>query len=151
VDIIKEIEKVVSIKKMMFQKIGEMKLVSATVSYLMKISRQPIPILKNAAMDLMRSIASQGQGTQGNRCWGIPALFGNITTVNNNNDFWNFLKDRTTEFSKEGKDFKFALLQIIYRSPAMSLLGEDIQKHLKVMIDQGPYYMPPRMEEMETI
>lgn len=139
-----EIGRVAEFKKTVFKMIGEEKRVS-TVHYLVKAARQPVGSIRNAAMDLMRSIASQPAGG-----WGLRSLFNNgYDPVHC--EFWEYLKDRTTEFSKEGKDFKFALIQVVQKSPFHDHLGEDIVNHLNIMVSQGAYYMPPRLEEMETL
>lgn len=126
---------------MVFRMIGEFKTVP-TMHYLVKLAKLPIPVLRNAAVDLMRAVAEQPGG------WGLQSLFGNSPETS---EFWNYLKDRTTEFSKEGKDFKFALIRSVHLNPSVGLLGEDIQKQLSVLVKQGAYYMPPRMEDPETL
>lgn len=93
-------------------------------------------------MDLLRAIVEQPGG------WGLDFLLGRSPETS---EFWQYLKDRNTEFSKEGKDFKFALIQSVHRSRFIGLLGENLQKQLEVLVKQGAYYMPPRMEDPETL
>mmetsp|Transcript_25391 Transcript_25391/g.27758 ORF Transcript_25391/g.27758 Transcript_25391/m.27758 type:complete len:560 (+) Transcript_25391:204-1883(+) len=139
-----EVEKITSFKRLLFQRIGEVKRVTS-LHYLVKAARQPVASLRHAALDLLRAIAQQSA-----KGWGIRALFNNGYDVAQC-EFWLYLKDRTSEHSKEGKDFKFALIEAVTHSPFRDLLGEDVASHLQVMVQQGAYYMPPRLEELETL
>lgn len=50
----------------------------------------------------------------------------------------------------EGKDWKFSLIWAVYCSPNNDLLSNDVMKVLQHMLFQGPYYMPPKLEEPLT-
>lgn len=143
-DLKPELETVTDFKKSLFTMVGRIKGVE-TVHYLVKAAKQPVSSIRNAAMDFIRSVVGQLPGG-----WGIRLLFNNGFNPSQS-EFWTYLKDRTTEFSKEGKDFKFAIILALSESPYLQLLGEEVVNHLKLMASQGPYYMPPRLEEMETI
>ena len=137
-------EKVLQFKKMIFQLVGETKTVP-TMHYLVKVAKQPIPVMRNAAMDVMRAVATQPGS------WALTSLFGGSPETS---EFWHYLKDRTTEFSKEGKDLKFALIHAIQQSPSLGLLSEEMQKQLAILIGQRgcPYckYMAERHLEDEA-
>jgi hypothetical protein len=103
---------------------------------LQRLAKQPIASLRHAALDLMRAIAGQSSG------WGLCVLFNclvpspspavpgratqeelnNSLLANLNNslllqcEFWMYLKDRVTEYEKEGKLYKFALIETIGRN-----------------------------------
>jgi hypothetical protein len=141
-DVNNEMEKVCNFKKRIISMISEAKNGFPTIHYLVKIAFQPIPSLRHAAMDFMRAIALQDGGG-----WGLRTLF-HLNEGNNpvDSESWRFLKERTTEVSKEGKDFKFALIKAIDSSAFKNLLGEDINNQLRLMIAQGAYYMPAKME-----
>ncbi len=136
--------KIIDIKKKLFYKIGETKRVATSVQFLLKCAKQPIGGLREAAMNVLRSIVAQ-QPT-----WGFDLLFG--AGNYHMNEFWLYVKDRTTEFhDKRGKEFKFAIIEAIACSPHRQLLSEEVNKTIDNMIAQGPFYMPPRVAEMETI
>ena len=65
------------------------------VLYLMKIGRQPIIELKLAVYAVLLAICSQQSS-----CWGLKLLY-------STSGFREFLEDRQTEQTKEGKDAKF--------------------------------------------
>jgi hypothetical protein len=144
-DVASEMEKVCNFKKRIISMISEIKNGFPTVHYLVKLAFQPIPSLRTASMDFMRSIALQDNGG-----WGLRTLFHlNEGTAGSNpmeSEFWRFLKERITEVSKEGKDFKFALIKAVDQSSFKNLLGEEINNQLRLMIAQGAYYMPAKME-----
>lgn len=143
------LQDVLNSKKAIFGLIGEARRVRAS-HYLITAAKQPIASLRNAAMNLMRAIAAQRSG------WGLLALF-DATSVSTSSSstlmqspFWKYLTERTTESSKEGKDYKFALISAVAHHPANDLLSEEITTILHQMLKQGPYYMPAKVE-VETI
>jgi len=134
---------IIDMKKKLFYKIGEVKRNTTSVQYLVKLAKQPIPLGREAAMNVLRAIAAQ-QPT-----WGMEALFG--AGNYQMNEFWVYVKDRTTEYEKRGKEFKFALIEAIAQSPHRHHLSQDVNQTIDKMIQQGPFFMPPRVAEMETL
>lgn len=124
------------LKKAIFDRIGIVT-GKGSIDYLIKSARQPIPEIKIGAIDVLRSLAYQ------DNIWGLQTLMGSI-------GFNSYLQDRTTEYSKDGKDWKFTLIWSIYCSPNSDLLSEDVMLHIRRMLSQGPYFMPPRLEEPMT-
>jgi hypothetical protein len=59
-------------------------------------------------------------------------------------------QDRTTEYTKEGKVWKFSLITGVASSPHADLLSEDVSSSVLTMLQQGPFFMPPMMEEPMT-
>ncbi len=142
------IDRIIELKKSLLRAFGEAKRVSPS-HLLLKLAKQPVSSLRNASMHLMRAIASQPTG------WGLHVLFNYTGNLNNplllNREYWIYLKDRTTEYEKEGKLYKYAIIECIGKSLGRELLHEDMIKLLDVMIKEGPYYMPPKLAEMETM
>ena len=71
--------------------------------------------------------------------------------------FFQYLRNRTTEFDKAGKEWKFALIGALWESLRQAGLQintadeQEIRATLQSMVQQGPFYMPPRVEEPQTL
>jgi hypothetical protein len=66
-------------------------------------------------------------------------------------EFWAYLSDRYTEHSHEEKVLKFEVISAIRESTGFGILSDELKDAIQLMVRQGAFYMPPRMEEMETI
>lgn len=141
-DLIPEISNakiLVNYKKRVISEIGKAKNTMA-VSYLIKTARQPVPELKGASHELLNSICKQQPGG-----WGLHALYSTP-------GFREYLLDRNTEHSKEGKETKFRLILTVSECPEFrSLMSESTCKEVDAMIDQGAYYRPIQVEEPMTM
>ena len=84
----------VALKKRIIAEIGKVKGVPA-VAYLMKTARQPVNERKQAVYALMTALCRQQPGG-----WGLMVLYGT-------QGFREFIEDRSTEHTKEGKEAKF--------------------------------------------
>ena len=82
------------LKKKVVSEMGKAKRVSAAL-FLIKMARQPVIERKLAVYSVLTAICKQQPGA-----WGLMALFGAA-------GFREFLEDRNTEHTKEGKDAKF--------------------------------------------
>lgn len=98
-----------------------------TISYLIKIAKQPVPEIRLAAYDVLRSIAGQSRGM------GIHLLYSSA-------GFREFIENRETEFSKEGKEAKFSVIETIALSKGF--LSADVSDKIDAMIKEGPYFIP---------
>ena len=65
--------------------------------------------------------------------------------------FYDYLIERSTEFSKEGKEWKYGLIAAIYgkATSAGIGLGDKIFASLKKIIDQGPFFIEFQMEDAQ--
>jgi hypothetical protein len=132
-------EKVSALKKKLLHKIGEMRHTS-TVSYLLKLATQPVEATRHAAVDLMRAVAEQPSG------WGLQLLFQFAASSSVTDNFYRYLQERLTEYCKEGKDWKWALILAIWQNPARHHLPAEVNEHLDKMIREGAYHLPPMMD-----
>jgi Proteasome non-ATPase 26S subunit len=82
------------LKKKVVAEMGKAKRVSAAL-FLIKTARQPVTERKLAVYSVLTAICKQQPGG-----WGLMALFAAA-------GFREFLEDRNTEHTKEGKDAKF--------------------------------------------
>lgn len=82
----------------------------STLLYLMEILRQPFEEIRSAVFVLLRAVAAQ------NNEWGMRALL-------SYGGFFEFLVDRTTEPTKETREWKFAVADAVVVSPFHSKLG----------------------------
>ncbi|KAL8024218.1 putative armadillo-like helical, 26S proteasome non-ATPase regulatory subunit 5 [Plasmopara halstedii] len=81
-----------------------------TMILLMKSLKQPFEELRTSVFRVLRSVVAQ------NNPWGIHAL-------HSYGGFFEFLMDRTTEPTKETREWKFSVLDAVLASPYKSLLG----------------------------
>lgn len=82
----------------------------STMTLLMELLRQPFEELRMAVFAVLRAVAAQ------NNEWGMRALL-------SYGGFFEFLLDRTTEPTKETREWKFAVLDAVVASPFQSRLG----------------------------
>lgn len=125
-----------------------------TIKYLLQVAKQPVSPLRIAAMEVMKAlIQQQSWGLGSVLCPGLGTSGSPVTTSSlAQSEFLQYLLDRTTEYDKEGKDAKFQLIVGVRDNTAVfPLLSEDTQIAINRAISQGAYYMPPRLEEMQTL
>lgn len=124
-------------KKQLLASLGAPKRLPSLL-YLMKLALQPVDETRFAAVDLLRALAAQPSG------WGLQMLFQHASpsTGNLESNFYLYLKERLTEYCKEGKDWKFALILAVSQNPARSHLPDEVNAHIDVMVQQGAYFLP---------
>eukprot|EP01038_Epipyxis_sp_PR26KG_P009031 gene9031-12177_t len=133
-----------SLKQKLFHKISSVKRgFPHTLAYLLKCVKQPLPLLRHSALDMLIALVGH--------MWGLLILFPNSNNSNNNSDFLDYLTDRVTEHSKEGKDWKFALIVRLSKSEHRAMLSDTVMNKVDLMVKQGAYFMPTRMEDMQTM
>jgi len=126
-------DSIISDKKLhLLKSIGDVKRMN-TIIYLIKSAKQPVQEIRLASFDVLRAIAGQSKGM------GIHLLY-------STSGFREFIEDRETEYSKEGKEAKFSVIQNIARSKGF--LSADVSNIIEKMINEGPYYRPLIMETM---
>ena len=108
------------------------------VTYLLKIARAPTETLKHAALNLLRSIASNTGG------WGVQMLIGD-------SEFLRYIEDSTTECSKVSMEMKFSCVDALWRNTSRDMLSEDVVRRIEVIIKRGPFFVSARMAEPLTI
>ncbi|GMF14969.1 unnamed protein product [Phytophthora lilii] len=81
-----------------------------TMVLLMTALKQPFEELRTAVFHVLRSVAAQ------NNPWGMRTLL-------SYGGFFEFLMDRTTELTKETREWKFAVLDAVLASPFQSQIG----------------------------
>lgn len=121
--------------------------IGGAVSYLLHCVKQPIHSIRYPAIEVMTALVSQPTG------WGLQLLLQSASTEPAilEGDFWLYLSDRSTENTKEGKDFKFALILAFQRHPLAVHLPGEVKRLLNQMVQQGAYYKPAAMGEMQTL
>jgi hypothetical protein len=119
-------------KMHILESIGEVKNMPC-VAFLVQIAKQPMNELRNASMDVMRSIA-RGNG------WGLQLLY--LTPSSALSGFRAFLENRATEHSREGRLVKYTVIEAVSGNPSFALLPEDVQQAVRLLMQQGPEYVP---------
>lgn len=99
-----------TLNERLFNSLGQLCRGQATVLFLMEVLRQPFEEIRSAVFVLLRAAASQ------NSAWGVRVLLSYGGLVE-------FLMDRSTEPTKETREWKFAVADAVVASPFRSLLG----------------------------
>lgn len=113
---------------------------SSPLKYLLKLAKEPVTPLKHAAYDVLRALVAQPEG------WGLELLM-----TYEPGQTWDFLRNTTSETDKEGKVWKFSVLEAICSCPQRVVLGSEMLKQLEDRLKQGPFYVEARMAEMLTM
>ena len=108
----------------------------STSGYALRACRQPFNEVKCGALHLM-SVAALFP-------WGIHALFGT-------EGFVGYVSDWQTEFTKEGREWKFILIQNACNNPNVSKLNDEVVGKLKSIVSKGPHYVPPQAAGPEVM
>ena len=95
----------------LFNSLGAECTQESTMIFLMNTLKQPFEELRTSVFHVLRSVAAQ------NSPWGIRVLL-------SYGGFFEFLLDRTTEPTKETREWKFAVLDAVLASPFQSQLGK---------------------------
>jgi Proteasome non-ATPase 26S subunit len=132
-----EKEQYVNLSRHLYENLGRLQDRPAVSSHLVfKLARQPISSVRHAALNLLRSVADSP--------WGID----NIFPVPG---FQSFLVDSSTEFSKEGREWKYALLQSILTNESTKLLNDEFVTKLEMSAKRGPHFRPPQVAGPEVL
>eukprot|EP00644_Phytophthora_capsici_P004264 jgi/Phyca11/506033/fgenesh2_kg.PHYCAscaffold_17_\ len=108
----------------------------STMILLMNALKQPFEELRTSVFHVLRSVAAQ------NNPWGLKAL-------QSYGGFFEFLLDRTTEPTKETREWKFAVLDAVLASPFQSQLDASLVEKLQASLNRGPYAGAAAPAEME--
>ncbi|ETI49598.1 hypothetical protein F441_06599 [Phytophthora nicotianae CJ01A1] len=108
----------------------------STMVLLMNALKQPFEELRTSVFHVLRSVAAQ------NNPWGMRALL-------SYGGFFEFLMDRTTEPTKETREWKFAVLDAVLASPFQPLLDASLREKLQASLRRGPYAGAAAPAEME--
>lgn len=131
-----------SLKRQLLAAVGAAKRTDA-ITLLLRLATQPIEASRFAAVNLLTAVAAQPSG------WGLRMLFQHANSTTSgalHANFHLYLQERCTEYSKEGKDWKFGLVLAIAKNPNVSHLDPELSGKVHAMVKQGAYYMPPRAE-----
>ena len=94
---------------------------------LMRIAKQPFTELRCGSLDICRVIADQPWGQQ---------------TLLDHPGFVEYVLDRNTEQTREGKDAKFDVIKTLVDSPTtQEIFGNVYFVRLREYVNQGPYYV----------
>ncbi|RMX67870.1 hypothetical protein KXD40_001340 [Peronospora effusa] len=110
----------------LFNSLGAECAQESTMIFLMKTLKQPFEELRTSVFHVLRSAAAQ------NSSWGIRVLL-------SYGGFFEFLLDRTTEPTKETREWKFAVLDAVLASPFQSQLDPSLLERLQMSMRRGPY------------
>ncbi|RLN65665.1 hypothetical protein BBJ28_00001829 [Nothophytophthora sp. Chile5] len=100
-----------SLCERLFNSLGAECVQQPTLVFLMDALKQPFEELRTSVFHVLRSVAAQ------NNDWGMRALL-------SYGGFFEFLMDRSTEPTKETREWKFAVLDAVLASPFQSQLGQ---------------------------
>jgi hypothetical protein len=117
------------LKQSIFEALGQVKRMSS-MSYLMRLVRQPIGPTKHASLDILRSVARQSHA------WGIRTLF-------ECKEFKDYVTDVESETTKESREWKYGLIEAIAYSDNINLIDANVAMKIKAIAEKGPHYAPP--------
>ncbi|KAJ0408388.1 hypothetical protein P43SY_003114 [Pythium insidiosum] len=115
-----------SLNERLFLALGSECRQQSTVTLLMELLRQPFDEVRIAVFALLRAVAAQ------NNDWGVRALrsYGGL---------FEFLLDRTTEPTKETREWKFAVVDAVLAWPFQQSLDAVTLAKLREHMQKGPY------------
>lgn len=148
-----------SLKMRLWQSIGETKRAPSTLSYLLRLAHQPVSNLRHAGLDVLQSILKYDLTSS------LPNNSQGLQLLCMNAEFRTYLTDQETEGTKEGREWKFALIQAVVRHPMLETLSGlatlssaatgsdagDWVSELRRVESRGPFYKPSQMSEMATM
>ena len=122
-----------------FIKIGNVKGSVSTLGFLYEQLRKPLSEIRHGSYRLMSAIVSFEP------TFAIVSLF-------QLPGFYDYIHERSTEFSKEGKEWKYNLITVIHSKATSAgiALGDKIFASLNKIIDQGPYFIDFQMADAQT-
>jgi len=109
----------------LWENIGMANKVDSLTAFIFNLAKSPLLELKVACYHLMNGYARSGTGAQ--VLLSYPGIL-------------EYLLNRETEDSKEGKEAKFGIVESILESDAKGLLAIDIISRLEKVRKQGAYY-----------
>ena len=118
----------------LFRTFGSVNSQDAT-DILLSLAKSPIVETKLGSYDLMRAVAKRGAGAQ---------------LMLSHGDFYDFLINRETEQTKEGKEAKYSIVKAVLESGIHSMLADNVVKNLEKIVEQGPYYVKAIPWEVAT-
>ena len=127
----------IDLKKKVIGKLLNVLKSSTLVSGLKKFFKSPTNSIKYAGFDLLRSIASNG-------AWGLEILFTDIELLV-------YLETSTKEPDKCGQEMKFAIIEAIWNNKSRTLLSDDINSRVGMLIRRGPFYHDTQLAEPLTM
>ncbi|CAI5738706.1 unnamed protein product [Hyaloperonospora brassicae] len=134
-DVPNETQEVWSLCERLFNSLGPEGAQQSTMVLLMNTLKQPFEELRTSVFHVLRSVAAQ------NNPWGMRVL-------RSYGGFFEFLLDRTTEATKDAREWKFAVLDAVLASPFQSQLDDSLHEKLRANLAQGPYARAPALAEM---
>jgi len=126
------------LKQRLFAQLGTINDAASSLDLLLGCIRQPVDELRFAGYDVLRAVAGQPQ------TWGIFLVFGDPGVVA-------ILKNRETEISKLGKEWKFSVVEAGMKSPHRSLLATDTVDDFQKILQDGPFCSKAQVGEMQTM
>jgi len=106
-----------------------------TTDLILSIARSPLPEARLGAYTILIAVAKLSAGGQ--------VLF-------THPGFYEWLMSREGETTKEGREAKYTLVEVIVGSQVKGLLADEIVKKLEQYIKQGPHYLKPMAWEVAT-
>jgi len=126
------------LRKKLYDAIGASRGDASTTAYLFTLLQKPIDELRNGVYHmLVATVVALPH-------FSALALFQADTL----RTFW---FERTTEFTKEGREWKFALLQSLQECPAFSDLRPQDMRAVSKYVKEGPFFSEPRFAEPLTM
>ena len=116
------------LKKQLYNEMNAIK--PALTSFIVSGSRRPFPEIKQACYSLQAALA----GTP----WGLSALFGL-------QDFRVNIVDLSQEQTRDGKLWKFAVIEAAAGNESLSLFSEEVVVELTRAVERGPFYVSPQL------
>lgn len=103
-----------------------------TFQYLMSLADQPFAELRVAILSMFKALGQQP--------WGQSIM-------NNHPGFREYLLDRSTEKTKEGKEVKYEIIATLANSPTVrDIFGDPYYVQLKTYCSEGPFYVRAQAE-----
>lgn len=134
-------EEEAELRKLLFNRLGEVntRAANSTMAFLIGHLKAPIQPLRDAVYDIMGAVAVQRTG------WGLRALFGH-------GGFLEMLLNRRTETTKEGREWKYTVVESAMRCPDRAILGQELLDKLTTHLKQGPFYVDAGTQaEVDTV
>jgi len=104
-------------------------------SLALSLAKSPLPETRLGAYALLKAVAKLPTGCQ--VLLSSPGLY-------------EFLVSREVEKTKEGREAKYAIVEVIAESPAKGLLADDIVAQIEKYVKEGPHYVKPMQWELAT-
>ncbi|XP_023224982.1 26S proteasome non-ATPase regulatory subunit 5-like [Centruroides sculpturatus] len=104
------------------------RIISSPMTTLMAYCKSPFLDLRCGALSVLQAIASQ--------VWGVKELASFP-------GFLEYLLDRSTEYTKEGKECKFGVVEVLLKSPIIeNIYNTEAIMQLREFYKMGPFYVP---------